>query len=339
MDNLDRNTLLGIGVVLVLVASWSVGNLLFTLPYTSGREDSASIGGFADGEEDGRGFSIPSEYFDYIYISIIALMGVGAYALYKKEDPVHSPLGIVGLMVLLGFVRIALHTSIVKHPEIYLGIALIAAGIGSMFTNKEWLKTQLASVSIFIGGFLLVLFAAPPIFDVLLGSGSESASGTSGGGGGVADGATSQISGSSGLYIVVGLVVLVIGIVGYNKIRSYIRYRRAVDEEEDMEEDISSTVNRAIRDLHTGKGVRDTVMRCYQNMCFILEDSGVRYDETITPRELKIEAIDKLDVSKSSISDLTTLFEEGRYSSHNLGEEKRDRALKDLKALKKELGD
>ncbi|MGM0405726.1 MAG: DUF4129 domain-containing protein [Thermoplasmatota archaeon] len=109
------------------------------------------------------------------------------------------------------------------------------------------------------------------------------------------------------------------------------------DEEDEFEGDLSSTVDEAIRSLYQGKDVKSTVIRCYQNMCYILEDEGVSNDEFMTPRELKSKTVQELAVSDVTISSLTELFEKGRYSFHELDKEDRQKAINNLEYLKSEL--
>ncbi|MFW6142073.1 MAG: DUF4129 domain-containing protein [Candidatus Saliniplasma sp.] len=110
-------------------------------------------------------------------------------------------------------------------------------------------------------------------------------------------------------------------------------------EEDDYETELTSTVDEAIRSLYQGKDVRSTVIRCYQNMCYVLEDEGVSNDEFMTPRELKSKTVDELNINEGTISSLTELFEKGRYSVHELDKNDRKRALRNLQKLKGELGE
>lgn len=112
---------------------------------------------------------------------------------------------------------------------------------------------------------------------------------------------------------------------------------KAEKDDEKMEESLSSTLNKAIDELHEGENVRSTIIRCYREMSHILEVTGAQNDDFKTPREFKDETIKKIPVQKDVISDITYLFEEARYSPHKLGQDKRDRALQHLKSLKEGL--
>lgn len=108
-------------------------------------------------------------------------------------------------------------------------------------------------------------------------------------------------------------------------------------EREKVEDSLSSTLTKAIDELHDGENVRSTIIRCYKEMSNILEKSGAQNKDFKTPREFKDETIQKLPFQEDVISDITYLFEEARYSPHQLGENERDRALEHLKKLKEDL--
>ncbi len=107
-----------------------------------------------------------------------------------------------------------------------------------------------------------------------------------------------------------------------------------VETEEDIEDSLSSTLDRAIVGLSDGEDVRSTIINCYREMSQILEESGAKNDKFLTPREFKDESIENISAPRNIISEITYLFEEARYSPHKLGEDKRKRALRQLKRLK-----
>lgn len=109
------------------------------------------------------------------------------------------------------------------------------------------------------------------------------------------------------------------------------------DEGEEIESDISSTVDKAISELHEGKDIESTIMRCYQRMCLILEEEGAENEEFMTPREFEKSATENLAVPTSKVSDIREIFEMAKYSSHQLDEEMKERVVKDLRDLRNEL--
>lgn len=151
-------------------------------------------------------------------------------------------------------------------------------------------------------------------------------------------GANMESIGGPGIFILVMISVLALGFFTYQKFGPVLfsdSFKE--DEEEEMENEITSTVDRAITDLHDGKDVESTILRCYQRMCLILEEEGVENEDFMTPREFEMIATKKLAVSSSEISNIRGIFELAKYSSHQLSEKERNRVLEDLKALKRGL--
>ncbi len=109
-------------------------------------------------------------------------------------------------------------------------------------------------------------------------------------------------------------------------------------EEEELEESLTSTLDKAISGLDEGDEVRSTIIRCYREMSQLLEKKGAKNESFMTPREFKNETIDEIPMFKKIISEITFLFEEARYSPHRLREKDRDIVLSHLKKLKEETG-
>ncbi len=105
---------------------------------------------------------------------------------------------------------------------------------------------------------------------------------------------------------------------------------------EELEESLSSTLDKAISGLDKGDEVRSTIIRCYKEMSRLLEEKGAKNESFMTPREFKNQTIDEVPMFKKIISEITFLFEEARYSPHRLKEKDRDIVLSHLKKLKEE---
>ena len=117
----------------------------------------------------------------------------------------------------------------------------------------------------------------------------------------------------------------------------FLRYRKFSEDSFTAEEDISSTADKAITELHEGEDVRDVIIRNYQKMLIILEREGLDQEISFTPRELEKMAVAKLSLTASTIDEMTRLFEEAKYSDHPLKEEERKRAIKNFEQIKDEL--
>jgi len=117
----------------------------------------------------------------------------------------------------------------------------------------------------------------------------------------------------------------------------FIRYKKISEQSSETEEDISSTADKAITELHEGEDVRDVIIRNYQKMLIILEREGVKQEISFTPRELKRMALARLSLREGTIEEMTRLFEEAKYSDHPLGEKERSRTIDNLKQIRNEL--
>ena len=136
------------------------------------------------------------------------------------------------------------------------------------------------------------------------------------------------------LLVCIAFVALVV----FSKMKVYLDKKIVAPEEKDVKDMVSQALDKTVDDLYSGKDIRSTIMRCYQQMCLALEDTGVSNAEFMTPREFTKLAIAKLDISRNTLKEMTKLFEEARYSVHELGDDMRNRALKNLNLLKDDLG-
>lgn len=94
----------------------------------------------------------------------------------------------------------------------------------------------------------------------------------------------------------------------------------------------------ALKDLEVGDDVRETILACFRRFCEILGTRGLTSQDPLTPRELEDLAVGRFRVPEAAASDLTSLFEEARYSEHPLGEPDRDRAVRSLQGIQAFLG-
>jgi len=90
----------------------------------------------------------------------------------------------------------------------------------------------------------------------------------------------------------------------------------------------------AIRDLEAGGDIRSAILLCFHRFCGLLGARGIQRQASLTPRELEGLAVEQLHVSPEATADLTSLFEEARYSDHALREEHRYRALTSLERIR-----
>ncbi len=276
---------------------------------------------------------------NFMLIAVVLLVSLGVLALVLTRNWTT----LVVVLIMLGTVMGAASPAYIASlglGMVIVPLVVIPVVFASLFilTDKMPARRTVAIGSSLIGAYLAYIFMSSMGFPSVSNPSSDSGGSAPGGGipGREVFGPLNQ---SSDLPILVILILSIIALLIWARTHQWMEARGQEDTKEEIEEDISSTVDTAIKDLHTGKDVRSSIMRCYQKMCNILEESGISNEKSMTPREFRTHADEKLGVSTSRIDDLTDLFEEARYSSHSLSERDRDRALNNLKALKKGLGD
>jgi len=96
-------------------------------------------------------------------------------------------------------------------------------------------------------------------------------------------------------------------------------------------------IKRALYGLVTGDEYRMIIFGAYKKMCAHLEKFGYTREEHVTPREFSRALKLALPLDTRSIKMLTKLFEEARYSDHEMGEEGRQAAIESLRYIESEL--
>ncbi len=118
-----------------------------------------------------------------------------------------------------------------------------------------------------------------------------------------------------------------------------LRTKRAspIDEEVDVQREISEVVQQTVISLRATKDYHDTIVQCYKSMCKILSSAGIEAGRDETAREFAKSMYAKLQIGGDSVRGLTFLFEEARYSNPEISEEKRIMALSHLESLERAL--
>jgi len=99
----------------------------------------------------------------------------------------------------------------------------------------------------------------------------------------------------------------------------------------------AEAVHVAIAEIEEGGDVRAAILACFRRFCDLLGARGVSGQAVLTPREIEGLAVSHLRVPPADAGDLTSLFEEARYSAHRLGEPARDRASASLERIRRAL--
>ncbi len=281
--------MVAVSLLFFLMLSWSVGNLVNTMPYIYGGGEEKEE--FEMGEvETGGGMTVDFPVFKliyYVFIGTLVVMSVLAvfFAVVQKDKSMFVKLGATAVGCGIG-----------------AAFFVIASMMGDMNLTREEVNQ------------------------------TASEAGASNGGG------FTGIAGSSmGMIVLMVLVIGIFTLFAYQGAKSYLNKNVEIKKDEEIQEQFSNTIDETVEELYSGKDVRSTIIRAYQKMCRTLEDTGVSQDESLTPREFKNRVTGRLDVSNKSISDMTAVFEEARYSRHEMGDNDRRRALDNLEALQKEM--
>jgi hypothetical protein len=217
---------------------------------------------------------------------------------------------------------------------VFYAVGIVALGYALITYKKRALK---AILLYFVGGMAavtLVFFLFYFSEDVKKGVDRfiTTASGGSG---------TEEVAGvarTNMIMMTVVAIVMITALIAY--IVSMVLAARKLlgDEEDHRKAHARRAVDDAISSIIRGDDPRSVVIRCYNDMCLIVLGKGVKGFRPLTPGEFKVKIKEELGVIGSSVDQLTSLFEEARYSQHQIGSEHRDRALEALRAFGRELG-
>lgn len=135
------------------------------------------------------------------------------------------------------------------------------------------------------------------------------------------------------LVITLILVAVVLGVVWFLwRLRS-----QRTPQEEPMEL-LALEAQQALETLRAGSDLKDTVMRCYQEMSYVLnEQRGIQRQRAMTPREFEQHLAD-IGVRDEHIRRLTRLFEGVRYGDNISSEREKREAVDCLKAIVRAYG-
>ena len=104
-----------------------------------------------------------------------------------------------------------------------------------------------------------------------------------------------------------------------------------------LRSDTLDIVRRAAESLKTTGEYREVILRCYRQMCQVLSEDGFKIGINETAREFSLDVSGKLKLGGDAVRSLTFLFEEARYSTHQMENDKRDAALNELDILERAL--
>lgn len=136
--------------------------------------------------------------------------------------------------------------------------------------------------------------------------------------------------------LVFGAIVLVsfgLLIGGLRTAYSWAREERALPSIETVRHDALMAVQRATKNLRLAGDYRETILNCYRQMCHVLSRHGFQIGLNETASEFSNSVSSELGLGGDSVRYLTFLFEEARYSDHQIDDTKRAKALNQLESL------
>jgi hypothetical protein len=141
-----------------------------------------------------------------------------------------------------------------------------------------------------------------------------------------------------GLLLVPAVVLVAVAFVGglvlFQAVREIKEESAEVPlQEEVMQKEALSAVKQAISSIMIKEGDSDfrvAIIRCYRRLCELLADRNCQIKRHETVQEFKVSASGCLSIPDGPFSALTNLFEEARYSLHEISESERSAALKCL---------
>ncbi len=272
-----------------------------------------------------------------IILALTALIGQG----------VAKPLLLGGLapLLILTLLTWYLIILIVNRNEIIAGVAEIF----KMRRKREFVRTSIWSTIVAYASLLLlavlVLWMGVP--QRILGQ-IQRLTVSSGTGGTSNLPQTNQLIGflPARTFIYFGAVILgaifvvsFVLLIGGMRLASIIKKTPASDTQLGIEQDAAEVVQQTIAALKEDKEdeYHEIILECYKKMCKILERVGITVSPADTAREFAETISTKLKIGQEAISGLTFLFEEARYSNHEISEDKRVAALTYLTSLRQNL--
>lgn len=230
-------------------------------------------------------------------------------------------------ILLVGFIAAACASVI-----LYLFRRNQRAPVKRVLRPSSWKDVVAMLVAFLVFGALLVLW--PRIVDRALPAGQGGSAGSN------ATGNATLIPAVSGIplgYFLVGALVASVLVIVFFFRAGAVLTRHAIPVQGAPRREAVRAVQAAIEQLQLGGDVREVILACYTRFCELLGARGIGDQAALTPREIEDLAVHRLDVSPESSDALTGLFEEARYSEHDLRDADRERAVQSLERIRSDL--
>jgi hypothetical protein len=100
-----------------------------------------------------------------------------------------------------------------------------------------------------------------------------------------------------------------------------------VEELEKQRNEVANILDQTVTDLRRGGEYRQTVLECYGKICEILESRSKIDGRLLTAREFDAAVSDRLKLNSPYLAQITGIFEDARYSVHEISEREADAAI------------
>lgn len=124
---------------------------------------------------------------------------------------------------------------------------------------------------------------------------------------------------------------------GIHKAYEWARDEHTPYDQEAAKRDALGVVQKTVTTLKLNGDYREAILICYRQMCQVLSNYGFNIGLQETAREFSEDISHKLELGSDAIRGLTFLFEEARYSDHQIDDTKREVALNQLETLEHSL--
>jgi len=91
--------------------------------------------------------------------------------------------------------------------------------------------------------------------------------------------------------------------------------------------EVATILDQTISSLSEGGEYRRTVLECYRRICEILESRSKIDGHLLTAREFEATLSDRLKFTSPYLTQITEIFEDARYSKHEVSEREADAAI------------
>jgi hypothetical protein len=116
-----------------------------------------------------------------------------------------------------------------------------------------------------------------------------------------------------------------------------IRETGPIENPAELRKQALGVIQETMTKISSDNAYHELIVKCYKQMCNVLSDNGFKIGSAQTAREFSASISGKLGLGEESVQGLTLLFEEARYSDHNIDDDKRTLAVNQLSSLSRAL--